>query len=256
MLAVRVPGSPCTIDSADTLDYCVMQAGSISPVAAGAQRLGAQVYELLKQRLLDGQWAAGESIPVEALKREFGVSKQPIMEALRRLASDDLVEIIPQVGSRVPVFTPREISDFFLLFASLEAEAAAIATTRGTAAQIQALEEINARIGAALVLDADARALAYREYNREFHQAILEMSSSAVVQRTSRRMWDMSDLLITTTFDGVRALADEVCDRHADHNDLIEGFRRRDDAAVRTIMRHHLLRNVPMLAGLPGDEGR
>jgi hypothetical protein len=44
------------------------------------------------------------------------VSKQPIMDALRRLASDGLVEIIPQVGCRIPVHEPQDVTDFFAVF--------------------------------------------------------------------------------------------------------------------------------------------
>jgi DNA-binding GntR family transcriptional regulator len=69
----------------------------VHPVAASSgKRLALLIYDLLKERLLEGGYRAGERLPVEALKTEFGVSKQPIMDALRRLASDGRVDIIPQ----------------------------------------------------------------------------------------------------------------------------------------------------------------
>jgi hypothetical protein len=94
----------------------------VRPAAVSSgRRLAPVIYELLKQRLLDGAYRAGERLPVEALKAEFDVSKQPVMDALRRLSSDGLVEIIPQVGCRVAVYDSAYVSDFFAIFGGMEA---------------------------------------------------------------------------------------------------------------------------------------
>jgi DNA-binding GntR family transcriptional regulator len=226
--------------------------------AADGRRLGAFVYDVVKERLLGGQWRAGESIGVEALKVELGVSKQPVMEALRRLAGDDLVEILPQVGCRVPTYRPAEVSDFFHLFASLESEAAAIAAARGTQAQLARLVGINAQIGGLATLpDRQQRVHLYHTLNREFHTVILEMAHSPVVMRTSSRMWDKSDLLINATA-STHPLADEVGERHVEHDAVIDALRARDAESVRMQMRAHILRNIPMLqaAGARDDMER
>ena len=215
--------------------------------AANGRRLGAYVYDTLKERLLDGQWRAGEFIRVEALKAELGVSKQPIMEALRRLAGDDLVEIIPQVGCQVPISPPSEVSDFFKLFASLESEAATIAAARRSEAEIARLTGINAQISAYSGLpDPRDRVHHYRTLNREFHAVILEMAHSPVVTRTSSRMWDMSDLLINAS-GRTDPLADDIEARHAEHELIIDALRARDAEGVRDQMRARILRNIVML---------
>ena len=82
----------------------------VRPVAVSSgRRLAPVVYDLLKDRLLEGEYQSGERLSVESLKAEFGVSKQPVMEALRRLSSEGLVEIIPQVGCRVPVYDGADV---------------------------------------------------------------------------------------------------------------------------------------------------
>ena len=210
-------------------------------------RRSSYAYDIVKERLLEGHWRAGEYIGVEALKSELGVSKQPVMEALRKLAGDDLVEIIPQVGCRVPAYGPDEISDFFTLFASLESEAAAIAAARSNDPDIARLAGINAQIGAyPAILDIRDRVHHYRTLNRAFHTVILEMARSSVVTRASSRMWDMSDLLISTS-GHTDPLADEIGARHAEHELIIAALRACDTGAVRDHMRVHILRNIPML---------
>ena len=212
-----------------------------------APRLGLHVYEGVKERLLGGEWPAGRLIQVETLRRDFGTSKQPIMEAMRRLASDGLIEIIPQVGCRVPVYSRTEIEDFFTVFASVEAETVAAATVRRTPDQLRSLKAINARMERlASVADVSERARRYRSINREFHAVILEMAHSSVFSRTSRQMWDMSDLLINgSALDS--PIADEVDERHDEHESIIDAVRDSDPDGARSCMRGHILRNIAML---------
>src|SRR4029450_8822754 len=73
-------------------------------------RLSAVLYDTLKSRLLEGVYAAGDRIVVEQVRQEFQVSKQPVMDALRRLAADRLLASIPQPAiegaARRPAWTP------------------------------------------------------------------------------------------------------------------------------------------------------
>ena len=178
---------------------------------SSGRRLAPVVYDLLKERLLEGEYQAGERLSVEALKAEFGVSKQPVMEALRRLSSEGLVEIIPQVGCRVPVYGSVDVIDFFAIFGGMEGAVAGVAARRCTSAQVDELAAVNDEIGR-LIANSDpaARAHGYRVLNRRFHGIIHDMAHSAVVAGISRRMWDMSDLLINTT-GGFRSRSHRRC---------------------------------------------
>src|SRR5262249_17456024 len=125
--------------------------GPADPLATALPRTGRRlnhaVYDQLKERLLEGRYAAGERLSTEGLRTEFGISKQPVMEALRRLAADGLVEILPQVGSRVAEYSLREVADFFVMFGGFEGTIAGIAALRRTENQLRALDLISARIG-------------------------------------------------------------------------------------------------------------
>ncbi|MFD2416499.1 GntR family transcriptional regulator [Amycolatopsis pigmentata] len=211
------------------------------------QRLSERAYQSIKARLLEGEWSAHDSIAVEALRTELGVSKQPVMDALRRLSVEGLVEIIPQVGSRVPAYTQDEASDFFTMFASLEAEATAVATRRYAEDQLAELIRINDELGQVAVIDdPGGRVHGYRTLNRAFHGLLLEMTHSSVILRVSEQMWDMSDLIINTS-GRRRPLAHEVGERHADHERIIDALKSRDVRQARKEMRQHILRNIPML---------
>src|SRR5580698_6003257 len=93
-------------------DRTASSSGVRPAAVSSGRRLAPVVYDLLKERLLAGEFQAGERLSVESLKAEFAVSKQPVMDALRRLSSEGLVEIIPQVGCRVPAHGSADVTDF------------------------------------------------------------------------------------------------------------------------------------------------
>jgi DNA-binding GntR family transcriptional regulator len=210
-------------------------------------RRGAVVYNSVKERILDGAWQGGDTIVIDQLREEFGTSKQPVMEALRRLAGEGLVEIIPQVGSRVPIWQPEDIADFFEVFAATESEVTAIAVRRRSQAQLARLIDVNERLSEILVLPDDGeRIRGYRTLNRDFHGTILRMTHSGLLERTSRRLWDISDLLINTA-SFPHALSVELPNRYEEHKLIIDAISQRDEDAARKTMRDHILRNIPML---------
>lgn len=204
-------------------------------------RLGYRTYEQIKERLLNGRYASGERLAVDRFAAEFGVSKQPVMEALHRLSGDGLVAIRPQVGCQVAAYTPNETADFFTLFSGIEAAIAEVAAARRTDAQLARLAAVSHQIRS-LTDDSDpqTRAHTYRVRNREFHAVIHDMAHSRIMAETSRRMWDLCDFLITTT--GLsRPLHAAIEDRHADHERLRDALARGDAAAARREMGEHIL---------------
>ena len=218
-----------------------------SPTPRTGGRLGSLVYDLIKERLLEGGFAAGERISLEALKTEFSVSKQPIMDAMRRLASDGLIEIIPQVGCRVPRYQLNEVRDFYTMFGGMEGAVAGVAAERWTGNQLAELRDLNTRI-ANLAHDDDAavRSHGYRVMNRDFHTGIHHMSSSRVIADMSQRMWDLSDLLINTA-GAPQPLASAVPERAHDHDEICDALAARDAAAAREAMERHIVTTVGII---------
>ena len=203
-------------------------------------RMSAQVYELLKGRLVSGEFAPESWIRVESLKVEYGVSKQPIMDALRMLNADGLVEIIPQVGCQVASYTATEIADFFSMFGGIEGSIAAAAAIRATREQLNDLRRISDQIAQLRDLtDSSQRSQAYLSLNREFHATIYAMADSRIMTELSQRMHDLSDFLINTS--GVPgALSGALNDRHDDHERIIEALTQGDAEMARSLTHAHI----------------
>lgn len=217
------------------------------PLSRGASRLNHAVYDQLKERLLEGRYTAGARLSTEALRLEFGVSKQPVMEALRRLSGDGMIEILPQVGSQVTTYGLREVEDFFLMFGGFEGTIAGIAAVRRNAEQLDDLDAISHRIGLLRAeRDAGVRARGYRIWNRRFHEAIHVMAHSRIMADTSRKMWDLSDFLINTT-GAPQPLSSALDERHDDHERIREALHAGDRALAREQMERHIVATVAVI---------
>ncbi|HPZ15948.1 MAG TPA: GntR family transcriptional regulator [Sphaerochaeta sp.] len=82
--------------------------------------LSDQVYTMLKEQILNGQLKGGMKIPEESLAEQFGVSRTPIREAIRRLAEYGLVTIKPRSHALVSIITDEEALDIARVRITLE----------------------------------------------------------------------------------------------------------------------------------------
>jgi DNA-binding GntR family transcriptional regulator len=82
--------------------------------------LSDQVYTMLKEQILNGQLKGGMKIPEESLAEQFGVSRTPIREAIRRLAEYGLVTIKPRSHALVSIITDAEALDIARVRITLE----------------------------------------------------------------------------------------------------------------------------------------
>lgn len=218
------------------------------------QRLGQRVLGVLKDRILEGRYARGSRISIEEVKTEFGVSKQPVMDAMRRLEAIGIVQIVPQSGCRLSTYTATEVEDFFRLFGSFEGEIAAAAAARRTDDQLPELDAAWQRIEDLEALDdSDQRSRGYRLLNRDFHLAIHHMAHSRVMAELSERMWDMSDFLINTV-GGPHSLSGAVHDRNHDHDLIRNAIRTGNVEIARVAMESHIVGTVRHLGS--DDEAR
>jgi len=178
---------------------------------------------------------------------EFGVSKQPVMEALRRLSGEGMIEILPQVGSRVASYDLRDVEDFYQMFGAFEGTIAEIAATRRTNAQLADLDMISHRIGLLRAeTDAGLRARDYRAWNRQFHHTIHQMTHSPIMVDTSHRMWDLSDFLINTI--GIQQpLSSALNERHDDHERIRHAVHAGNPAKARAEMEGHIVGTVAVI---------
>lgn len=134
-----------------------------------------EVAERLRQRIFAHELTPGTWIDEQKLAEQYGISRTPLREALKVLASEGLVELKPRRGCYVTEISGQDLDDIFPLMAMLEGRAAAEAVQRASAAEVRELKAIHERLEAAA---RDGRIDAFFEANQEFHRRIQEMSGN------------------------------------------------------------------------------
>ena len=130
------------------------------------------VYGHLRDRILNGSYAAGQPLRQEEIARSLNVSRVPVREALTRLESEGLVQLRPRRGYLVVALSPEEILEISDIAERLESLAAFEAAKRRTPADVEALEAILAemdRLGALARAGDDEALSAWAAKHREFH---------------------------------------------------------------------------------------
>lgn len=204
-------------------------------------RLSSQVHEYVKQQLLDGEIAQGNAIPVEAIAAQLGISRQPVMDAVRRLAQEGFVEILPQVGCFPRHYDWSEIADFYLLFAESEAVVARLATQRRTAPGIARMRSLSNEISELRDAGLPPGELAnhYRTLNRKFHSEIRAMLGSPAIAEIVETQGDRSDFLAASARAPIFMKRLEAA--HDEHERIIAAMEQGDAEAAADIMRRHVL---------------
>jgi DNA-binding GntR family transcriptional regulator len=98
------------------------------------------VYERVRNAILDGDLAAGAVMSQVALAEELGISRTPLREALRMLQSEGLVEGEPNRRVRVAPMTAQDLEELCVMRVTLEAEALRLSVPEMTSEDIARLE--------------------------------------------------------------------------------------------------------------------
>ena len=145
-------------------------------------------YTVVREKILSGEFAPGQVLNQATLARTIGISTTPLREALRRLKSENLVDLDAHRDARVTELTAEEARDLLELRRSLDPLAAALAAERRTKADIKDIRDA-----------ANVEPLRHGfgveelEAHRRFHRAIYRASHNDLLIGTLDGLWDKAD---------------------------------------------------------------
>ena len=218
-----------------------------------SRTLGQPIYEHIRRNLLTGRYQPGQRIAELAIAKELGVSRAPVREAIRKLAGEELIELVPGMGAYIKTPTIDELAEFYDLREAIETHAVARAAKRITRAQLRTLDESNRQRFAVLRRLKDSGrpdlteedAIVNFAADARFHRVILEAAGNskmlAMVDdlKLMARVWAWR--LDPTVFD----LVAEYADAYICHRRIAAALRRRDVRSARMWMRRHLRTTFP-----------
>jgi DNA-binding GntR family transcriptional regulator len=195
-----------------------------------------KAYEILRQRLVGGQYEPGSQLREEPLAREFGLSRTPVRSALKRLVEDGLASDDVGQGVRVAEWTERDIEETFQIRILLEPYAAKLAAERGGEDLLSGLRDSNRQMASALARFGSGAIVKIQEANRRFHHLLLENSRSPRLRAILDTMIEMP--VITRAF--YLYTREELIHSMHQHEDLTQAVEARNGELAREVMQLHL----------------
>src|SRR5436190_15819605 len=123
--------------------YRDITASAMTPISrTNGGRAGLAVYDALREAIVTTELEPGRQISENEIADMLGVSRTPVREALARLRDDQLVQIVPQLGTFVSRISVAGVDDAQFLREALECSAVRLAAERVDAADVAELRVI------------------------------------------------------------------------------------------------------------------
>lgn len=135
------------------------------------------VAESLRQRIFNRELAPGSWIDELKIAQAYGISRTPLREALKVLATEGLITMKVRRGAYVTEVSERDLADVYHLLSLLESDAVGVVAATATDLQIAELEALHQELeNAAKPENIDGQA--FFEINERFHLRLLEIANN------------------------------------------------------------------------------
>ena len=200
---------------------------------ASTLTLHADLVGKIRELVIEGDLEPGAKVPERILCERFGVSRTPLREALKTLASERLLELLPRRGARVARLSEDDVNQLFPIMGALEALSGELACANLTTEQFAEIQALHYQ----MVLHHTRRELAlYFKVNQAIHEKILEAAANPLLLqmyqtlagriRRARYIANMSD--------------ERWLQATAEHEEMLAALSERDGLALADVLRRHL----------------
>ena len=204
-----------------------------------------EAADRLRDQIVQGRLAAGARLNERLLTTQLGVSRTPLREAFKVLATEGLVELLPNRGAIVSHMDPVRLSDILAVMGALEALAGQLACRNATEAQ---LNEIRALHYEMLAYHARGDLAGYFKFNQAIHLKIVKYSGNAVLYNAYRQL--------NGNVRRARYMANLSKERWdaavREHEEILAALGARDVKRIQALLSDHLAHKLSsVLAALP-----
>jgi DNA-binding GntR family transcriptional regulator len=191
------------------------------------------VYDALRDAIINTELEPGQQISENEIADKLGVSRTPVREALARLRDDQLVQIVPQLGTFVSRISVAGVDDAQFLRVALECSAIRLAAERADAADVSALGALITR--QELASDT-SDASAFFVLDDELHSTLCELSGRPIAWTIVARANGHLNRVRRLSLAEPRYIAEMI----DEHKAVVEAVGQGNPDAAERALRHHL----------------
>lgn len=193
-----------------------------------------QVAHRLRQMLVENRIAPGAKLNERELSEVLNVSRTPLREAIKMLATEGLVELLPNRGAIAVELTQADVLNTFEVMAGLESQSGELAALRITQDELQEIKAMHYDMLAAYTRHDLPT---YYRLNANIHSAINAAAKNPVLTATYKQVnARLQALRFRSNQDGEKWKA-----AVEEHWQMIRALEARDPVAMRTVLMNHLI---------------
>lgn len=205
-------------------------------------------YSEIRTKIVEGVFPPGSHLEEESITEAVGVSRTPVREALRRLASEGFVEFVPHQGTFVPAWTTADYHEIFDLRAILESFAARLAARQISDDTLATLDELTSEMESLAARMTKARMDRLANLNNLFHATVVQASGSRRLLQQAQSAVALP--LVLRTFQ--RYSPERLQRSMHHHREIVDALRVHDENWAEAVMRTHIL-SARWEVAPPGD---
>ncbi len=206
----------------------------IAGMPISRRTLHSEIADFIRDMIVRGELEPGSRIPEKDLCARFDISRTPLREALKVLATEGMIILLPQRGARVAALTNEELYEIFPIIASLEGLASELACQHITRDELAAIEQLHAQM---LLAYQRQDKLDYARLNREIHLALF----SAARNQSLLALYKTLELRIRNIRHTVRQLPKDWQRAVNEHEEIMACLRAKNAAKLAKTMRKHIM---------------
>jgi DNA-binding GntR family transcriptional regulator len=194
-----------------------------------------EVAERLRQLIFSRELATGAWIDESVLTAQYGISRTPLREAIKVLATEGLITMKPRRGAYVTEVSEQDLREVFELLALLESDAAGVVAAKTDATLLANLDALHAQLIAAKT-DREA----FFTINEQFHTALLQAAGNRWRQQS------VADLRKVMKLNRHHSLfkTGRVEESLKEHSAIMQALHSGDSTATAAAMRHHMMQGL------------
>lgn len=205
-----------------------------------------EVAERLRELIRSGELEPRARVNELELAETFGISRTPLREAIKILATEGLLELLPNRGARVASLSESEIDETLEAVAALEAGAGELACLRMSAAEIAQVASMTDAMRETHRLGDDP---AYFTLNRQIHEAIMAGARNATLAELYA---NLSGRIQRTRYSAHKTPA-QWARAMEEHGRMVELLRAREGEGLARLMKAHIRGKKDVIAAAYGE---
>ena len=206
---------------------------SQGPIPIVRRPLHEEATDRLRDLIVQGRLAAGARLNERLLTAQLGLSRTPLREAFKVLATEGLVELLPNRGAVVSQMDPVRLSETLAVMGALDALAGEFACANATDAQINEIRALHFEM---LAYHARGDLSGYFKFNQAIHLKIVKYAGNAVLYNIYRQL--------NGVMQRARYMANLSKDRWdaavREHEEILAALSARDVKRIRVLLSDHL----------------